>query len=411
MSTWWIMGSPPADSVQISVNAKVLSSSVFSHGGHKRLIPSWLNGNLLADGTRNFGYDDENQLISVWQANAWSNNFVYDGKMRRRIERDYTWSGSAWTQTNEIHFVYDGNLVIQERDASNVPQVTYTRGNDLSGTLQGAGGIGGLLARSDRSQFVSWVMQPGGGLPWYGVHSYYHADGNGNITMLISSSQMIVAKYLYDAFGGTLAKYGLLADVNNYRFSSKEWNANSGLYYYLYRFYDPNLQRWLNRDPVEEGGYWNIGTQTWLPFSINLMAFVANNPIDEIDIFGLTTHADPSCGDPCQETYNDCMRDPAKWASSAGFGAVGGAGVDHRTDGGNQKKFLNGGNLTKYAKGLGKGVKFGVITALACLYTDCTSTLAGCMSGCPQVPDIQAPMFPYSIVNAPPVIVVPRTRY
>ena len=45
--------------------------------------------------------------------------------------------------------------------------------------------------------------------------------------MLIASSQMIVAKYLYDSFGNTLAKCGLLADVNNYRFSSKlEMNLN-----------------------------------------------------------------------------------------------------------------------------------------------------------------------------------------
>jgi len=134
-------------------------------------------------------------------------------------------------QTNEVHYIYDGNLVIQERDANNLPLVTYTRGNDLSRTLQGAGGIGGLLARTDNSTLNS---QPST------AHAYYHADGNGNITMLISSSQMIVAKYLYDPYGNTLAQSGLLADANLYRFSSKEWNANSGLYYYLYRFYDPN---------------------------------------------------------------------------------------------------------------------------------------------------------------------------
>jgi YD repeat-containing protein len=54
------------------------------------------NGNLLSDGTRNFAYDDENELIGVEVASAWSNNFVYDGKMRRRIERDYTWSSGFW---------------------------------------------------------------------------------------------------------------------------------------------------------------------------------------------------------------------------------------------------------------------------------------------------------------------------
>src|ERR1700744_3549816 len=90
-----------------------------------------LNGNLLSDGTRNFAYEDENQLISVWQTNVWRNDFVYDGFMRRRIERDYSWSGGAWVQINEVHFIYDGNLAIQERDANNLPQVTYTRGNDL----------------------------------------------------------------------------------------------------------------------------------------------------------------------------------------------------------------------------------------------------------------------------------------
>lgn len=42
------------------------------------------------------------------------------------------------------HKVYDGMLVIQERDTNNAPLVTYTRGNDLSGSPQDAGGIGGL---------------------------------------------------------------------------------------------------------------------------------------------------------------------------------------------------------------------------------------------------------------------------
>ena len=48
--------------------------------------------------------------------------------------------------TNQVvRYVYDGNLVIQERDANNLPLVTYTRGKDLSGSLRRRGGIGGLL--------------------------------------------------------------------------------------------------------------------------------------------------------------------------------------------------------------------------------------------------------------------------
>jgi hypothetical protein len=49
-----------------------------------------------------------------------------------------TWQNSAWVQTNQIRYVYDGPLVIQERDTNNNPQVTYTRGLDLSLSLRGA---------------------------------------------------------------------------------------------------------------------------------------------------------------------------------------------------------------------------------------------------------------------------------
>jgi RHS repeat-associated protein len=90
---------------------------------------------------------------------------------------------------------------------------------------------------------------------------FYHSDGNGNVTMLINSSQYIVAKYLYDAFGNVLSAAGSLAQQNLYRFSSKEAHLNSGLVYYLYRFYDPNLQRWPNRDPLDEPGFESLQLQ------------------------------------------------------------------------------------------------------------------------------------------------------
>jgi RHS repeat-associated protein len=228
-----------------------------------------LNGNLLSEGTRNFAYDDENELTNVTVPGAWMSQFVYDGKMRMRVRKEFSWNGASFTQTNEVHYVYDGNAVIQERNASNLPQITYTRGKDLSGSLQWAGGIGGLLARSDMTVLA---IQPSL------AHSYYHADGNGNITAMIDASQALVAKYLYDPFGNTLSLSGPLANANVYRFSSKEYHQPSGALYYLFRFYDPSLQRWLNRDPIEEHG------------GINLYAYVGNSPANWVDPFGLTLY-------------------------------------------------------------------------------------------------------------------------
>jgi len=199
-------------------------------------------------------YDDENQLIRVTVTNSWKDEFTYDGKFRRRIEKDYTWTNSAWMQTNEIHFIYDGNVVIEERNTNNVPLVTYTRAG------------GSLLARSDHSLPPALA---------YAVHSYYHTDGNGNVTMLLNASQQMVAKYLYDPFGNTLAMSGTLANVNTYRFASKEWNAQTGFYYFGRRYYDPNLQRFVNRDPLAENG------------GLNLYGYCGNNPVSLIDIMGL----------------------------------------------------------------------------------------------------------------------------
>jgi RHS repeat-associated protein len=226
------------------------------------------NGNLTNDGLRSFAYDDENELIEVWVTNQWMSKFTYDGKMRRRIRQEFTWRSSSWLQTNAVYYVYDGNLVVQERDANNLPTTTYTRGKDLSGSFEGAGGIGGLLARTAQSYSDA---------PLNG-QSYYHSDGNGNITMLINDTQTVMAKYLYDAFGNILAKSGLLADANVYRFSSKEAHSNSRLVYYLYRYYDANLQRWLNQDPIQELG------------GVNLFVFVLNRVANAMDIFGLDLH-------------------------------------------------------------------------------------------------------------------------
>jgi RHS repeat-associated protein len=245
-----------------------------------------LNGNMLSDGHRAFDYDDENELVRITVTNAWKSEFNYDGKLRRRIRKEFTWTGS-WTQTNEVRYVYDGNLVFQERwlnpqlSTNSYQQlVTYTRGRDLSGSLEGAGGIGGLLARSVSGL---WTQDSGLGT------AFYHADGNGNITCLVNSNQAIVAKYIFDPYGNILSISGTLAEANLYRFSSKEVQINSSLAYYLYRYYEPRLQRWLNRDPLREFGFEAArrGAPSVIGDGPNLYAFVANAPISTIDLVGL----------------------------------------------------------------------------------------------------------------------------
>jgi len=214
------------------------------------------NGNVLTEPafSRTYTWTDENQLASV--SSSAGVTLTYDGlgRLRKRVE----------SSGGETRYVYDGFRVIQERTSSDVPTVAYTRGWDLSGSFQGAGGIGGMLARSHSYSSGNW-----------GTTNFYHADGNGNITHMVNSAQLMVASYKYDPFGTTIASSGTLANANTYRFSSKEFLVNWNVYYYGYRYYHPGMQRWLNRDPIQEMG------------GINLYAYVENSPLNFVDPLGL----------------------------------------------------------------------------------------------------------------------------
>ena len=140
-------------------------------------------------------------------------------------------------------------------------QVVWVVSNCIEdhGTLDGAGGVGGLLA-----------TEVGG--VWY----FPLYDNNGNITDYVSETGEVVASYAYDAFGRTIAQSGAMASVFPFRFSTKYYDAESGLYYYGYRYYSPELGRWMTRDPIEEDG------------GDNLYAFCGNNGVGKVDPFGLS---------------------------------------------------------------------------------------------------------------------------
>jgi len=199
-------------------------------------------------------------------------DYQYDGLNRKVRSRDYVYSNSTWQLTADRVFVYDGwNPVC---DIAVTPTVTvskaYVWGLDLSGTRQGAGGVGGLLS-------VTLTLTPNP------LTHFFMYDGNGNVVNLLDmSSGSIPAHYEYDPFGRLVCKEGVYADDNEYRFSTKRYCAMWSLYDYGYRHYSPDLGRWMSRDPMGEDGGWNH------------YVYVLNKPVSDVDNIGLSPLADPN---------------------------------------------------------------------------------------------------------------------
>lgn len=138
-----------------------------------------------------------------------------------------------------------------------VTTIEYVWGKDISGTLGGAAGIGGLLYTK-----INGVIY----VPQY--------DAYGNIISYCDAAGNIVASYTYDAFGRTISQSGALADVFAFRYSTKYFDRETGFYYYGKRYYSPALRRWLTRDPIGENG------------GLNLYGFCTGNSVSTYDILG-----------------------------------------------------------------------------------------------------------------------------
>ena len=231
-----------------------------------------LDGNLTGDGLWTYTWDAENRLKSAETSPSLTNwarcrlDLTYDHQGRRVTKTVQTnWTGSAYQSSITTKFVYDSWNLIAEINASGAPVRSYVWGLDLSGTPDGAGGIGGLLMVKEHSD---------------GSTHFPAYDGNGNLVALVKTDKAVTARYEYGPFGELIRASKPFAKGNPFRLSTKYCDEETGLLCYGYRYYSPSMGRWMSRDPSEEDS------------GLNLYGFVGNNPINRYDRLGLVAGDD-----------------------------------------------------------------------------------------------------------------------
>ena len=255
------------------------------------------SGCLVADSRWVYGYDWAKRLVSAESRGLRTNlllRFDYYPDGRRARKRVFELTGLQENLLRTHQFLYDGWNLIEEivlnRQSAIINRKSYTWGLDLAGWASGragqeAGGIGGLLAVRVVSGAVTNLYLP-------------IADAKGNIRHLVQgpgaagsllkpgprglglplvvpAPGVIVASYDYDPFGRLIGKSGPAADACPFRFSTKYLDEETGLLYYGHRFFDSRSCQWLTRDPLGEQG------------GLNLTAFCANDPVNQVDPLGL----------------------------------------------------------------------------------------------------------------------------
>ena len=159
-------------------------------------------------------------------------------------------SGDGFTnphQAQSVFWLYDGDNLAEETNSSGTAVARYAQGLNIDEPL--------AMLRSSTT-------------------SYYQADGLGSVTSLSNTSGAI-ATHMYDSFGNLTASTGSL--VNPFRYTARESDSETGLYYYRARYYDPSSGRFISEDPIGFSG------------GNNFYKYVLNDPLNGVDPRGLDT--------------------------------------------------------------------------------------------------------------------------
>lgn len=218
--------------------------------------PSCAFGGTLAT----MAYDFDNRMVEyVDVANGQRHTYAYDA-LNRRIARVVDADGTA----DETRYFYDDWRVCEEQDGAGATLATYVYGEYMDDVLN-------MQRDTDAS-----------GTP---EDYLYHTDDLYSVMAVTNASGTVVERYEYDDFGEPAIMDAASNPIsqsaidNQYLFTGRRFDRETGWYYYRMRYGDPAVGRFTARDPL---GLWGDGAALGNAFTLG-----ANRPVSGVDPTGL----------------------------------------------------------------------------------------------------------------------------
>jgi RHS repeat-associated protein len=199
------------------------------------------NNQILTDGTNNYAYDAEGNMISrsnIVASVVTFYQFDHRNRLVRVADRNsigvitQTVTFSYDTMNRRIARSVDGDVAYFLLNQENAWADTDEAGANITHYLLG-NRTDEMLARYSRNRGVNW----------------YLTDNVGTVGYMTDSLGVSIRDIRYDSFGRVLGQ-SEPGFVDRFLFTGREFDHQTGLYFYRARYYNPDLGRFLSTDPI-----------------------------------------------------------------------------------------------------------------------------------------------------------------
>ena len=258
--------------------------------------------NVVPNNSQQFTYDGLNRLVRATSPSYSTINFTYDSigniTLNTRVG-SYSYSGAgphAVTLAGTSTYGYDANGNMTSRHTSATNQtLTYDYDNRVSSLtvgavttsyvydFQGARAQKSTNAPASTTTYIGNIYEVTDGVATEHIFAgsrriasktgtsttYYHPDHLGGLNIATGGTGNVTETTFYYPYGETRVNTGSV-DLH-YKFTGKELDRESGLYYYGARYYDPVIGRFISPDSVVQ----SPGD----PQTLNRYSYCRNNPL------------------------------------------------------------------------------------------------------------------------------------